>query len=136
MPSIGIMAALHDEIAVFLEAMGPDTRTQRIGLRDYYLGRISGRECVVVLARVGKVAAAATAVTLIRESCQGFVSYSRSPRSRSSLRISSSKASRRSLLRRAVSVARLMAPMPWCPIRNAIPMPTVPISSNDSYTSA
>lgn len=67
MGRIGIMAALHDEIAVLLAAMGPQGRVERVGLRDYHVGELSGRECVVVLARVGKVAAAATAVTLIRE---------------------------------------------------------------------
>lgn len=67
MGRIGIMAALYDEIAVFLDAMGPDAMVTRIGLRDYYQGEVMGMDCVVVLARVGKVAAAATAVTLIRE---------------------------------------------------------------------
>jgi len=67
MGRIGIMAALHDEISSLLEAMGPDASRTRIGRRDYYTGAIHGREVVVVLARVGKVAAAATAVTLIRE---------------------------------------------------------------------
>jgi adenosylhomocysteine nucleosidase len=67
MGRIGIMAALHDEIAVLLAAMGPQVRVERVGLRDYHVGELSGRECVVVLARIGKVAAAATAVTLIRE---------------------------------------------------------------------
>jgi adenosylhomocysteine nucleosidase len=46
--------------------MGPDVITRRVGQRDYYLGTLHARPCVVVLARVGKVAAAATAVTLIR----------------------------------------------------------------------
>ncbi|MCC2596227.1 5'-methylthioadenosine/adenosylhomocysteine nucleosidase [Pusillimonas sp. MFBS29] len=67
MNRIGIMAALHDEIAALLEAMGPNAHVHRIGLRDYYVGQVGVRECVVVLARIGKVAAAATAVTLIRE---------------------------------------------------------------------
>lgn len=67
MSTIGILAALHDEIAALLTAMGPDVVTHRIGQRDYHVGMLSGRKCVLVLARVGKVAAAATAVTLIRE---------------------------------------------------------------------
>ncbi|WP_353151820.1 5'-methylthioadenosine/adenosylhomocysteine nucleosidase [Pollutimonas bauzanensis] len=67
MSTIGILAALHDEIATLLTAMGPDVVTHRIGQRDYHVGMLSGRKCVLVLARVGKVAAAATAVTLIRE---------------------------------------------------------------------
>jgi adenosylhomocysteine nucleosidase len=64
---LGILAALHDEIADLLVQMGPAAECRRIGKRDYYVGELYGRHCVVVLARIGKVAAAATAVTLIRE---------------------------------------------------------------------
>jgi adenosylhomocysteine nucleosidase len=64
---LGILAALHDEIAGLLARMDDGATEYRIGMRDYYEGRLDGRPCVVVLARVGKVAAAATAVTLIRE---------------------------------------------------------------------
>lgn len=67
MNTLGILAALHDEIAGFLQAMGPSMTVQRIGRRDYHVGILYGRPCVVVLARIGKVAAAATTVTLIRE---------------------------------------------------------------------
>jgi len=67
MSTIGILAALQEEIATLLTAMGPDVVTRRIGQRVYHEGRLSGRRCVLVLARIGKVAAAATAVTLIRE---------------------------------------------------------------------
>ncbi|NLC37368.1 MAG: 5'-methylthioadenosine/adenosylhomocysteine nucleosidase [Alcaligenaceae bacterium] len=63
---IGIMAALYEEIADLLDTM-ESVVTRRIGMRDYHSGMLHGRPCVVVLARVGKVAAAATAVTLIRE---------------------------------------------------------------------
>ena len=64
--AIGIMAALHDEIATLLRSM-EGVRTRRIGMRDYHIGNLHGRPCVAVLARVGKVAAAATTVTLIQE---------------------------------------------------------------------
>ena len=67
MKRIGIMAALHGEVAGLLAAMGAGAEVRRIGGRDYYSGQLLGSECVIVLARVGKVAAAATAVTLIRE---------------------------------------------------------------------
>ncbi|WKU18495.1 5'-methylthioadenosine/adenosylhomocysteine nucleosidase [Advenella alkanexedens] len=67
MSVLGIIAALHQEIASLLQAMGPNVRIHRIGQRDYHEGTIMGRPCVVVLSRVGKVAAAATTVTLIRE---------------------------------------------------------------------
>jgi len=66
MHRIGIMAALHEEIADLLDRMEAVT-TRRIGMRDYHAGWLHGHACVVVLARIGKVAAAATAVTLIRE---------------------------------------------------------------------
>lgn len=66
MQRIGIMAALHEEIADLLGRM-ESVQTRRIGMRDYHEGILHGRPCVAVLARVGKVAAAATAVTLIRE---------------------------------------------------------------------
>lgn len=72
---IGIMAALHDEVAALVEAMGPDARVHTVGQRDYYVGALMGCECVLVLARIGKVAAAATAVTLIREFNAGSVIF-------------------------------------------------------------
>src|SRR5690554_3309469 len=58
---------MHDEIAGLVQDMGPDAVTHQIGQRDYHAGTLYGQRCVVVLARIGKVAAAATAVTLIRE---------------------------------------------------------------------
>lgn len=61
---LGIVAALHAEIAGLLETMSSRI-SRRIGGRDYHCGVLAGRECVIVLARVGKVAAAATVVTLI-----------------------------------------------------------------------
>lgn len=67
MKPIGILAAVHDEIAGLLAEMGPTAKVKRIGLRDYYQGALCGCPCVLVLARMGKVAAAATTVTLIRE---------------------------------------------------------------------
>lgn len=75
MSAIGILAAVHDEIAELLQAMGPGVVVRRIGQRDYYSGVLSGRDCVVVLARMGKVAAAATVVTLIREFHVGAVVF-------------------------------------------------------------
>lgn len=67
MKTIGIMAAMHDEIAGLVQEMGSGVEVHRIGQRDYYVGELHGQRCVVVLARIGKVAAAATTVTLIRE---------------------------------------------------------------------
>jgi adenosylhomocysteine nucleosidase len=68
--TLGILAALHDEVDGLIAAMRhEDARATRItiGMRDYYRGTLHGQPVVLVLARVGKVAAAATTVTLIRE---------------------------------------------------------------------
>jgi len=68
--TLGIVAALHDEVDGLIAAMRhEDARATRhtIGRRDYYQGTLHGQPVVLVLARVGKVAAAATTVTLIRE---------------------------------------------------------------------
>lgn len=68
--TLGILAALHDEVDGLIAAMRhEDARatTQTIGMRDYHCGTLHGQPVVLVLARVGKVAAAATTVTLIRE---------------------------------------------------------------------
>lgn len=65
--TIGLIAAMHDEIASLLQHMDAHGSVRHIGMRDYYTGQIYGQDVVVVLARVGKVAAAATTVTLIRD---------------------------------------------------------------------
>ncbi|MDO5624501.1 MAG: 5'-methylthioadenosine/adenosylhomocysteine nucleosidase [Pseudomonadota bacterium] len=61
---IGLMAALQPELAAVLAAM-PDERRQRVAGRDYWVGHWHGHPLVVVLSRVGKVAAATTATVLI-----------------------------------------------------------------------
>lgn len=66
MRRMGIMAAMQGEIAGLLGRM-ESVAVRRIGMRDYHEGVLHGQPCVVVLARIGKVAAAATAVTLMRE---------------------------------------------------------------------
>jgi adenosylhomocysteine nucleosidase len=65
--TIGLIAAMHHEVASLLQHMEAYGSVRRIGMRDYYTGRILGQDVIVVLARVGKVAAAATTVTLIQE---------------------------------------------------------------------
>ncbi len=62
--SIGIMGALHEELAGMLEAM-PDEQRQQVAGRTFWCGHWLGHEVVVVLSRVGKVAAATTATALI-----------------------------------------------------------------------
>lgn len=62
---LGIIAALYEEIAELLEQMGPQMEKRTIGMRTFYHGHVAGQDCVVVLARVGKVAVSATCMTLI-----------------------------------------------------------------------
>lgn len=65
--TIGIMAALHDEIAGLLAMIAGQTGTsvETIGKREFYSGVVEGRPCVLVLSGIGKVAAASTATLLI-----------------------------------------------------------------------
>ncbi|KJK22951.1 S-adenosylhomocysteine nucleosidase [Burkholderiaceae bacterium 16] len=68
--TLGILAAIHDEVDGLIAAMRHDdarATVQRIGMRDYHVGHLHGQRCVLVLARMGKVAAAATTVTLVHE---------------------------------------------------------------------
>ncbi|KWR88903.1 5'-methylthioadenosine/adenosylhomocysteine nucleosidase [Cupriavidus sp. IDO] len=68
--TLGILAAIHDEVDGLVAAMHHrDSRAtvQTIGMREYHVGQLHGQPCVLVLARMGKVAASATTVTLIRE---------------------------------------------------------------------
>jgi adenosylhomocysteine nucleosidase len=64
---LGVLAALPQELGDLVDAMRAegDMRTVTLGRRDYHLGTAYGVPCVVTLARVGKVAAAATASALI-----------------------------------------------------------------------
>jgi adenosylhomocysteine nucleosidase len=64
---LGIVAALPQEIAHLLDHLrqDPAMRTVSVGRRDYHLGTLWGRPCVVTLARIGKVAAATTAAAMI-----------------------------------------------------------------------
>lgn len=63
--TLGIVAALHEEIADLLAEMAPGAHVEHIGMRDYHVGTLHGHDCVIVLARIGKVAAAATTTALI-----------------------------------------------------------------------
>jgi adenosylhomocysteine nucleosidase len=64
---LGILAALPQELGDLIEAMRAESgvRTVTHGQRDYHIGTVHGTPCVVTLARVGKVAAAATVSALI-----------------------------------------------------------------------
>ena len=67
---LGIMAALPQELGELVSSMrasdaGGELRTVTLGQREYYVGTAFDVPCVVTLARIGKVAAAATASALI-----------------------------------------------------------------------
>ena len=61
---IAIVGAMHDELAALLAAM-PDELPVRAAGRDFWLGHLEGQPVVVVLSRIGKVAAATTATVLL-----------------------------------------------------------------------
>lgn len=56
---LAIVAAMHEELRALLDAMPDEHKVVRAG-RAFYVGHLEGREVVVVLSGVGKVAAAAT----------------------------------------------------------------------------
>ncbi|CAM5183906.1 5'-methylthioadenosine/S-adenosylhomocysteine nucleosidase [Castellaniella defragrans] len=60
----GIVAALRDELSGLL-ALVTDKQCRMIGSREFWTGRLNGHPVVLVQSRVGKVAAASTAATLI-----------------------------------------------------------------------
>ena len=61
---IGLMSAMHEELALLLQAM-PDERKVTVAGRDFWPGHWQGRPVVAVLSRIGKVAAATTATALV-----------------------------------------------------------------------
>lgn len=66
---LGIVAALPQELAGLIAVMraDPALRTHTAGQRAYYVGNLWGTACVLTLARIGKVAAAATTAALIHQ---------------------------------------------------------------------
>lgn len=64
MTTIGIIGAMHEELAAALEHL-PGQRAVQAAGREFRLGQWHGHEVVLVLSRVGKVAAATTATALI-----------------------------------------------------------------------
>jgi adenosylhomocysteine nucleosidase len=66
MTRIAIVSALHDELSKLLELMPDEHKQVRAG-REFWLGHLHGRDVVVVLSGIGKVAAATTATILIEQ---------------------------------------------------------------------
>jgi adenosylhomocysteine nucleosidase len=61
---LGIISALQEEQAGLIAQMR-DVKTEMRGKRAYFHGNLWGVDCICVLSRLGKVASAATAATLI-----------------------------------------------------------------------
>jgi adenosylhomocysteine nucleosidase len=61
---LGIISALHEEQRGLIDAM-QERQVKTRGMREYASGKLWGLDTVCVLSRIGKVAAAATAATLI-----------------------------------------------------------------------
>ena len=64
MAVIGIMSAMHEELAAVLAQM-PDEQRVSVAGRDFWVGHWHGHAVVAVLSRIGKVAAATTATVLL-----------------------------------------------------------------------
>ncbi|MEO8154269.1 MAG: 5'-methylthioadenosine/adenosylhomocysteine nucleosidase [Rhizobacter sp.] len=63
---VAIVGAMHDELRALLAHMPDEAPVMRAG-REFWIGHLEGREVVVVLSRIGKVAAATTASVLLTE---------------------------------------------------------------------
>ncbi|QNU68278.1 5'-methylthioadenosine/adenosylhomocysteine nucleosidase [Ruminiclostridium herbifermentans] len=61
---IGISGAMQEEIQFLSESM-KISETKTIGMREFYIGELFGKDVVLVFSRYGKVAAASTVTTLI-----------------------------------------------------------------------
>lgn len=61
---LGIISALQQEQAGLIDLMH-NAAASKHGMRDYVAGKLGDTDCVCVLSRIGKVAAAATVATLI-----------------------------------------------------------------------
>ncbi|MBY0423995.1 MAG: 5'-methylthioadenosine/adenosylhomocysteine nucleosidase, partial [Cytophagales bacterium] len=63
---IGILVPMPEEIEMILSQMIVSEK-RTIGMRDFFVGTLEGKPCVIALSRIGKVASAVTAATMIRE---------------------------------------------------------------------
>ena len=62
---VGVLVPMPEEIALILSEMIV-LKKSTIGKRDFYVGELAGKECVVALSRIGKVASAVTAAMMIQ----------------------------------------------------------------------
>jgi adenosylhomocysteine nucleosidase len=71
---IGLLGAMDEEVVRLREAMEAPERVA-LGGREYFRGRLFGRDCVLTSSRMGKVAAASTATTLLQRFGAGLVVF-------------------------------------------------------------
>ena len=64
MPRLALVSAMHEELAAVLARL-PDEQKTTVAGREFWVGHWHGHDVVAVLSRIGKVAAATTATTLI-----------------------------------------------------------------------
>ena len=64
MTRLAIVSAMHEELAAVLALMA-GAQQHRVAGREFAVGKLHGHEVVVVLSRIGKVAAATTATVLL-----------------------------------------------------------------------
>jgi adenosylhomocysteine nucleosidase len=64
MTCIAIVSAMHEELRALLPAL-TGARRERVAGRDFHFGTLAGRPAVLVLAGIGKVAAATTTALLL-----------------------------------------------------------------------
>ena len=62
--TLGLMSAMHEELSAVLSRF--DGQPERVAGREFWRGHWNGQPVVAVLSRIGKVAAATTATTLIQ----------------------------------------------------------------------
>lgn len=60
----GILAPMPEEIELIIQKMDVHEVYEK-GKRSFYKGKFAGKECVVALSRIGKVASAVTAAIMI-----------------------------------------------------------------------
>ncbi len=63
---IGILAPMPEEIELIIQNMKVES-VYESGRRKYYKGMFSGKECVVALSRIGKIASSVTAAVMIEK---------------------------------------------------------------------
>lgn len=61
---IGILVPMQEEIELLIRHMHVSEKVEN-GMRTYYCGKIEGKDCVIALSRIGKVASAVTAAFMV-----------------------------------------------------------------------